>query len=105
METVCKKLKFEDRWVVRNPVGRKGRMLMSWSIDVQASIIRSSDFYMEVKIETGNKKDDFWGVFVHASTDATERKGQWEVLKERKQHWGENELCGGDFNDIKTMRK
>lgn len=39
---------------------------------------------MEVKIEIGNEKDDFWAVFVHASTDAAERKEQWEVLKERK---------------------
>lgn len=74
METVCRKLKFEDRWTLRNSVGKKGGMLVSWSRNVQASLIRSSDFCIEVKIEIGNEKDDFWTVFVHASIDIAERK-------------------------------
>lgn len=47
--------------------------------------MRRNEFCMEMRAYSENDKKRFWETFVHASTDANERQGQWEELKRRKQ--------------------
>lgn len=58
---------------------------------------------MKVKVLTENEKDSFWVIFLHASTDAKERKEQWKELIEKKKMWSEKWIVGRDFNDIKSQ--
>lgn len=49
---------------------------------------------MEMQVEETTEGTMFWVVFVHASTDAKERKSQWDYLIERKQYWGSKWILG-----------
>lgn len=69
MGTVCKKLKFGKRWMVIDPIGRKRGMLAAWSEQIDVRIIGSSEFYLEMQVRTGNEREYFWVIFLHASTD------------------------------------
>lgn len=48
MGTVCRKLNFGERWTVRDPVGKKGGMLVAWRENVQVQVISSTKFCMEL---------------------------------------------------------
>lgn len=50
--TVCKKLGWGDRWMVVNPVGRSGGLLLGWADGVTIHQVRTSSFCMEVEFET-----------------------------------------------------
>lgn len=82
--TVCKKLKYENRWEVNEPIGKKGGMLVAWNKSVKVKEIRKTTFSLEVCVEQDSEVEDFWIVFVHASTDTRERQMQWTELEERK---------------------
>lgn len=86
-------------------MGRKGGLLVAWNEDVQEKVIRCTGFCIEVQVTAENRKKQFWTTFVHASTYAKERTGQWEELKNKKQVWGDRWIIGGDFNDIKCHKK
>lgn len=55
---------------------------MAWKEGVNVKHIQNSDFCLEVMTE-GNEQKNIWIIFVHASTDARERKKQWDWLKKR----------------------
>lgn len=98
---MCKKLKFENRWVVSDLLGRKRGMLVAWREHVNIQRIRQNDLCMELQVESDHEKETFWTVFVHASTDTKERPEKWEGLRVRRLTWGEKWVIGGGFNDIK----
>lgn len=56
--------------------------------------MRKCDFCMEMQVEETTESTVFWVVFVHASTDAKERKSQWDYLIERKQYCGSKWILG-----------
>lgn len=60
---------------------------------------------MELQVDNYSEEEEFWLIFVHASTDARVRQEQWEELKKRKQVWGIRWVLGGDFNEIKNQEK
>lgn len=74
MGTVCKKLKFGSRWVTRDPVSRKGGMLVAWSEHVQVKMMGNNEYNMEMQAVSKHEKERFWVTFVHASIDAKERQ-------------------------------
>lgn len=88
MGTVCKNLRLGERWIVKDPVGRKGGMLVAWSTNVEIKVMRSTGFCMELYVKTEDERECFRAIFVHATVDAKERKEQWEELKERRKVWG-----------------
>lgn len=72
--TVCKRLRFGDIWIVQDPIGRKGGILVAWSDKVKVTVVRRTDFCMELKIMIETEKDNFWATFVYASANINERK-------------------------------
>lgn len=46
--------------------------------------------------------DSLWIIFIYASTEAKERRKQWELLMKRKSQWGSRWILEGDFNDIRN---
>lgn len=48
MRIVCKRLKFENIWEVRDPIGKKGGMLIAWKDSVHIKSFWSNDFCIEV---------------------------------------------------------
>lgn len=50
--------------------------------------MRKSDFCIKMQVEEETEGVTFWVIFVHASTDARNRRRQWEYLIDIKQHWG-----------------
>lgn len=95
MGTVCKRLRFGDIWIVQDPIGRKGVILVAWSDKVKVTVVRQTDFCMELKVMIENEKGNFWATFVYASTDINERKEQWNELIERRKMWGKKWIIGG----------
>lgn len=73
--TMCKKLRFVDRWTVSEPVGRKGGLMLAWNENVQVRVIRCTNFCIEAQVSAENGKEQFWATFLYASTDANERNG------------------------------
>lgn len=46
-------------------------------------------------MESGDLKDNFVAVFLHASTEVRDRLSQWEEIRNRKHLWGEKWVIGG----------
>lgn len=65
-------------------------MFEAWTQNIKVKQIRKSDFCMELLVEEQTKGTPFWVIFVHASTNARERRCQWEYLIDRKQQWVHN---------------
>lgn len=95
--SVCKKLKFGKNWDTYDPVGKKGGLMVAWKEGVDVQQIQKTDFCLK-----GNEKDNLWLIFIYASTEANERKRQWEWLINMSQNWGSHWIVGGDFNDIRN---
>lgn len=49
-------------------------MVITWNLNVEINQIRKSDFFMEMKVEEEIEEVTFWVIFVHASTDARDRR-------------------------------
>lgn len=84
--SVCKKLKFGKNWDTYDPIGKKEGLMEAWKEGVDVQQIQKTDFCLEVQIIEGNEKDNLWLIFVYASTEAHERKRQWEWLINRSQN-------------------
>lgn len=95
VSSVCRKLNFGERWAVCEPRGKKGGMLIALKEGVEVKQIKKSEFCMEVQVENVDEGENFWAIFVHASTEASEEKDQWEILKSKKQSWGANWVMEG----------
>lgn len=64
-------------------VGKKGRLYVAWSDQVQVKVIRKRDFFlMEMQVVTGNAQENLWVILVHTSTKVKIRERQWEELAE-----------------------
>lgn len=50
--TVCKKLRFGNRWEVREPRGKKGGLLILWKDTVRLTRRWSSEFCIGLQIES-----------------------------------------------------
>lgn len=105
MGIVSKRLKFENIWEVRDPIGKKEGMLIAWKDSVHIKSFWRNDFCIEVQLESDDANDSFWVIFVHASIDPKERQNQWTELKLRKQRWRERWVLGGNLNDIKSQEE
>lgn len=79
--TVCKRLKFGNKWEVREPIGRKGGMMVAWTSNVEVKQLRISDFRIEMLLTIAAEGLELWIIWVYASTEEHERKNQWEFLK------------------------
>lgn len=62
MEIVCKKLKFGNRWVVNEPKGRKGGIVVAWKQNVEVKQIWKSEFCMKIMVEYEDEEKNF-GLF------------------------------------------
>lgn len=74
--TVCKKLRWNDRWAVVDPIGKSGGLLLSWSEEVIVYQIRSSNFYIDVEFETLETNGRMWATFVYTSNKEKGRAEQ-----------------------------
>lgn len=88
MGTVCRKLKFGDRWAVQDPVGRKGGFLIAQTDNAEVQVMSSNDFCNDLQVKIVDENEKCQVTFVHASSDSKERNGQWEELNERSKGWG-----------------
>lgn len=74
--TVCKKLKFGNKWVASVLVSQKGGELVALKEHVNILGFWQNEFRMELQVETDDGKETFWVVFVHPSIDSKERQEQ-----------------------------
>lgn len=95
MRKISKHLKYDDRWAIQEPIGRKGGMFVAWDQSVEVKQIELHDFCIELRIGSKGGDSDFWIILVYASTDFRERQQQWGFLKARKQQWGSRWVLGG----------
>lgn len=94
MQKVGKQLKCEDRWLVKEPSGRKWGLFIAWDQRVEVKQIWTNEFCIEIKISSDEGDSDLWMILVYASTDLRERQDQWEFLKNKKQQWGSHWVLG-----------
>lgn len=64
--------------------------MVAWSEKVQVQINNCNDFCIELQATVVDENEKCWITFVHASTDAKEKKAQWEELEEKRKGWGDN---------------
>lgn len=99
---VSKQLKCEDRWLVKEPNGRKGGMFVTWDQRIEVKLFLIHEFCIEIKIRNEDRNSDLRIILIYASIDLRERQEQWEFLKHRKQMWGSYGILGNNLNDIKS---
>ncbi|CAA0813980.1 Unknown protein, partial [Striga hermonthica] len=87
-------------WIYVNPVNSRGGILISWSSRIIILQIISFDFCVQVQFCFQEDGAKHWVVFVYASSNASDRNLQWEVLLRHSLSWGEIWCICGDFNDI-----
>lgn len=80
MSTVCKKLKFQNRWLCVDPSGMSDRLLVCWSDKVVIHNVITSHFCIELECSGIDDHETFWVVFMYASTDIQIRREQWDYL-------------------------
>lgn len=105
MRKVGQQLKCEDRWLVKDPIGRKGGLFVTWDQRVDVQQVWLHEFYIEMKVRSVDGNSDLWIILIYASTDLRERQEQWEFLQKRKQQWGSHWILGGNLNDIKCKEE
>lgn len=59
---------------IRDPLARRGGMLVAWSENLQIKLMRSTYFCMKMLVEFENESDCYQKIFVHVNTDVKERK-------------------------------
>lgn len=105
VNTVCSRLKFQNRWISVEPNGMSGGLLDLWSERVIIHTVITSQFCVELECTNDNDLGKFWAVFVYVSTDSQLWQQQWDYLVQKKDNWGEDWFFffggRGDFNDIK----
>lgn len=66
----------KKNWETYDPVGRKEGLMVAWKEGVDVKQIQKSDFCLKVQMTEGNEQKNLWIIFLHASTDAREKKRQ-----------------------------
>lgn len=100
ISTVCKKLRFQNRRVCVDPKGLSGGLLACWTENVLIYNVLTTQFCIELECSRSHGKENFWVIFVYASTDAQVRQQQWNYLDNARPKWGVEWFLRGDFNDI-----
>lgn len=67
IKTMCWKLKCNDNWVVVEPKGKRGGLLLFWDAKVTVSKIVKSTFNIEVEVEGKDIKGKWWIIFFYLS--------------------------------------
>lgn len=91
-----------DRWQYVEPVGKSGGLLLGWGSEVTVHQIYSTDYSIEVEVESTDTNGRVWAIFIYASIREKVRAKQWQELWTRHSMWGDNWILGGDLNDIRT---
>ncbi|CAA0824400.1 Unknown protein, partial [Striga hermonthica] len=99
VNTVSRKLGFDDRSVIVDPQGQSGYLLLLWNQQVTILQTLSKDFFIAIQYQLPNS-DVQWGVFVYLSTCRNQRSVQWQVLESLQPSWGEKWFIAGDWNSI-----
>lgn len=93
---ICRKLRFDDKWGLSEPNGRKGGLLAAWTDKVEVLQMQYNVFCMELEVKVVGEE---------SSTESRERQQQWQFLQSRRSSWGSKWVLGGDFNDIKNKEE
>ncbi|XP_071902765.1 uncharacterized protein [Coffea arabica] len=104
MYQIQKKVGMENRYVV-DAVNKAGGMAFFWTNSVQVKEVQHTDFTIEILIEDGEARLNWWLVSIYASCEKQVRKKQWDIVTERKKAWGDKVIIIGDFNDIKCKEE
>lgn len=75
VSNVCKKLRWEKRWMTVDSVGRSGGLLVGWSDIVTIHSIQACEF-----CEGPETNRRMWAIFVYASIRDRIRAIQWQEL-------------------------
>lgn len=86
-------IKFDNVFVV-DPVGTAGGLAVLWKKELVVKKTLFTSFTIEVLIEDGEAKCEWWCICVYASADSGIRQEQWEVIS--RKYWA----IMGDMNDI-----
>ncbi|CAA0806346.1 Unknown protein, partial [Striga hermonthica] len=99
VKTVVRKLGFDNRCLIVNPIGSSGGLLLMWSLEVHIHQIMNTDFYIAVEYSHQNT-EKAWGIFVYINTCQQTRHDQWKQLERDKASWGSKWFIIGDWNDL-----
>ena len=75
MKKVKKILNFDNRFIVE-AMNRSGWMALLWTNEVKISVVLSTTFTIEAKVEDEEKKVSWWLIGIYASCDSQVRRGQ-----------------------------
>lgn len=89
-----------DNCFVVDPNGIVGGLALLWNRSLDVRIIRSSNFFIEVKIIDDESGHAWRLINLYASSCDSLRKLQWEELTWYRQQCSEDWLIWGDFNDL-----
>lgn len=67
VETVCRKLGWGERWQYVDPVGKSGGLLLELGSEVTIHQLHSTEYSIEVEIESADTKGKMWVIFIYAS--------------------------------------
>ncbi|KAM1376755.1 hypothetical protein PS1_038740 [Malus domestica] len=88
-----------DHWFIVEPRGIGGGICVFWRDDTPVVLMKSEDFFVELKL-WDEKMNCNWRLFgVYASTDEKKRREQWQELSKRIGQERDRCLLIGDFND------
>lgn len=63
MGTACKKIGWDDRWIIVDSIGKSGGLLLCWGKDVSIFQIITTSFSIKVEFEAPESRGKMWVVF------------------------------------------
>lgn len=76
MQKDGKQLKCEDRWLVKESIGRKRGMFVTWDQRIEVRQILIHEFCIEMKVRNEDGNSDLWLILIYASMNLRERQEQ-----------------------------
>ena len=93
MYQIQKKVGMENSYVV-DAVNKAGGMAFFWTNSVQVKEVQHTDFTIEILIEDGEARLNWWLVRIYVSCEKQVRKKQWDIVTERKKARTEERRVG-----------
>lgn len=82
--TVCRKLKFQTRWISVEPIGLSEDPFLCWSEDTIVHQVIRNTFALEMEFETLDSNGKIWGIPLYLSPTMQERERQFQYLLDNK---------------------
>ncbi|CAA0841624.1 Unknown protein, partial [Striga hermonthica] len=99
VKSIGKKLGYDDRVAIVNPMGLSGGLALFWNSSIVISQVICKDFYIAVQFSFPSHISQ-WGIFVYINPCRNIRTAQWNSLIQDSISWGNCWFAIGDWNDL-----